>query len=97
MDSLTQLESSVQQAFGGASASSSSSSATSLAPAPRPLPSSSSSSSSGTGRRSGGLPSSLSLPAQLKDYWFAAEFSASLGTDTMVPFELFGEVRCCCC
>ncbi|EFN53751.1 hypothetical protein CHLNCDRAFT_136354 [Chlorella variabilis] len=41
--------------------------------------------------RDDGLASSLTLPEQLKDHWFPAEFSASLAEGKMVPFELFGQ------
>ncbi|GLI60511.1 hypothetical protein VaNZ11_002675 [Volvox africanus] len=42
-------------------------------------------------RRGRGLESSLEFEAGLRNFWYPAEFSAKLGKDTLVPFELFGE------
>ncbi|GIL85233.1 hypothetical protein Vretimale_10723 [Volvox reticuliferus] len=42
-------------------------------------------------RRGRGLESSLEFEAGLRNFWYPAEFSAKLGQDTLVPFELFGE------
>lgn len=38
-----------------------------------------------------GLYSSLALEPQLKDHWFAVQFTSKLQTDMMIPFDLFGE------
>ncbi|EFJ44919.1 chlorophyll a oxygenase [Volvox carteri f. nagariensis] len=42
-------------------------------------------------RRGRGLESSLDFEPGLRNFWYPAEFSAKLGQDTLVPFELFGE------
>lgn len=38
-----------------------------------------------------GLNSSLTLEPQLKDHWFAVQFTSKLKEDMMIPFDLFGE------
>lgn len=43
------------------------------------------------GRKSSGLESSLSLEEELKNHWFAVQFSSTLEKDMMIPFDLFGE------
>lgn len=42
-------------------------------------------------RKGAGLPSSLELEPELKEFWFPVAFSAHLKPGTMVPFELFGQ------
>ena len=43
------------------------------------------------GRKSSGLESSLRLEEELKNHWFAVQFSSRLEKDMMIPFDLFGE------
>eukprot|EP00890_Picochlorum_soloecismus_P006815 jgi/Picsp_1/959/NSC_04443-R1_chlorophyll a oxygenase len=43
------------------------------------------------GRKSSGLESSLKLEEELKNHWFAVQFSSTLEKDMMIPFDLFGE------
>lgn len=114
VQNLSELEASVQRAFGASGASSSSTAAAAAVVGPAtpeaapqqkqqqvvqqqqrraPATQRPAAPVQRSGRRSGsGLASSLAIPELLKDYWFPAEFSASLTEGKMVPFELFNEV-----
>jgi chlorophyllide a oxygenase len=76
------------------------SSGSSVATAPAPSRASSSSSSGGSSARrprgsslrpDRGLRSSLVAEQPLKEFWYPAEFSSQLDSNTLVPFELFDE------
>jgi hypothetical protein len=42
-------------------------------------------------QRPNGLHSDLTLPEQLREFWYPAEFSSRLVAGKMLPLELFGE------
>ena len=110
VQNLTDLEGSVRAAFGGdgqlaaaswdaagaAAAAAAAQAATPQAgPAAEPAPQvQRAQQRRRRGGRDSGLSSTLAIPEQLRDFWFPVEFSASLEEDKMVPFELFGQVRC---